>query len=539
MTTTTREVILRIKTEQARSMGRQQSDPKAMAGSMASFAKELKSATPLIMQSARALDIWTASAQKAANAMARLRNGGSAPSAGQTQRQYSGGGGNGGSGGGVGLGGLGRYAPHALALSMGAMYVNEIRSAAPHLWGQALHGGPISRGAFPFLDSAIDTITGRDQREKMEDIHQGEMDRNLRGRASMRLADFNYRQNMYGLQRSLQFSGATPQEHIDLLGRQHFEMRSSLGNLRSYQQSLASRRDEELASIEKSRRSRLAWVDEQMNAEHPAVGAARDAAGLVKDKVNWGMAALNPVAGVAKLLAEAVDFGPKLGKEGIHQEEDARMVQTQIEYAKKMQQNLEEQERTLQAILANEQQQLELARSIAQQRGQGIMSYGQLSPTEQRAAIDAAKSLQAGQTISRDEESLLGRAGPYGQKLLRNYYGAQGLSGYGDFLQAAGAPADEIQQLQRATTGGSLLQGMAGALGAKLPTIEVTMRVDEALLAQSLAKELGDTYKDLKGAAKQLAEQVNRLENAQANQAIQRTTSTTGAALGRAGVGGR
>lgn len=536
MTTTTREVILRIKSQMDSSMGRTgQAGFKDFAGLAPKITKQVKDLSSLLPTANK---LWLDHAKAIGAAATALQKYNSARTPKEPMASRPGSGGSGGGTGGMGFGGLGRFAPHALALSMGALYFNEARSAAPALWGQYLHGGPVSRGAFPFLDSAIDTITGRDQREKMEDILQAERDRNLRGRGSMRMADFNYRQGMYGLQRSLQFSGATPQEHIDLLGRQHFEMRSSLGNLRSYQQNLASRRDEELASIEKSRRSRLAFVDEEMAAQHPVVRMAQDASELGK-KIPWKAGLVSPPALLAKLFSEAVDFGPKLGKSAINQEEDARMIQTQLEYAKKMQQNLEEQERTLQAILANEQQQLELARSIAQQRGQGIMSYGQLSPTEQRAAIDAAKALQAGQTISRDEESLLSRAGPYGQKLLRNAYGAQGLSGYGDFLQAAGAPSDEIQQLQRATTGGSILQGMAGALGAKLPTIEVTMRVDEALLAQSLAKELGDAYKDLKGVARGLAEQLNRLETAQANQNIQRSTSTTGAALGRAGIGGR
>lgn len=489
-------------------MGRQQSDPKAMAGNMASFAKELKSATPLIMQSARALDIWTASAQKAANAMARLRNGGGSSSA-PAQRQYSAGGG--GTGGGFGLTGI-----------IGAgLVVNELRSAIPSLWGASLHGGPLRRGSFPGIEHVMDAFSGRDQREMVEDMRQAEIDRQLRQRGSYSSANLGYMSSTQQLQRSLLSAGAAPQEHLDLLGRQRSELRGSLGGLQREQTQieLDYRRATDRANIEHA--NRLQAHNNRME------GGQALPFGLPNAKdIPWFLSPLKIGAMAGSVLGDRMAVG------NLDMESNSKAVQQQLEYAKKMQENLQAQKDVLEKIYANEQQQLEIAKGMAQSRQQGQLAYGALTPTEQRAAIDAARSLQAGQTISADEQSLLGRAGPYGQKLLQNA-AFQNSGGYLDFLQAAGAPQKEIEQMRQGQQATALFQTGAGALGISLPAVEVNLTLNEQLLAQAIAKEAGETLRDVQAKVKQIADQVDKLEGLQQKQTIQRNTSTVGNILGR------
>ena len=496
MTTTTREVILRIKTEQARSMGRQQSDPKAMAGNMASFAKELKSATPLIMQSARALDIWTASAQKAANAMARLRNGGAASSA-PMQRQYS----SGGNGGG-GLG-LGHLLPGGLGIAGGALLTREIASVLPALWGQKLWGGNLAKGSAPGAEHLLDMVSGRSARERMEDERQSMLDRQLRWQGGLNNSSFNYMAGMHQLQRSALSAGATPQDQIDLLSKQRGDLRLTLAHQQSQYDFYAEAQRQELRRVEVDRQAKFGKLDDIRNGKREPIGGAID-------KLFGGLLTAG-TGGTINLEAES------------------KSEQIRMEYAKKMQESLQAQQQTLEKLLANEQQQLEIAKGMAQKQQEGAVSFGGLTPTEQRAATQALQTLNAGGTISGDEQALLGRAGPIGQQALRNSYFRNAGPEYENFLQAGQqggyVTPQQIQQYQQGQQATNLLQGGLGALGVSLPSVEVNLTLNEQLLAQEIGKQVGETLREIKVKMEQLADVVLNLEASTAGKDKQRNTS--------------
>jgi hypothetical protein len=75
MTTTTREVILRIKTQMDSAMGRtgRAADTKSMASDMARLTQTVKNQAPVFQAATKAADAYTASLNKLATAMARVR----------------------------------------------------------------------------------------------------------------------------------------------------------------------------------------------------------------------------------------------------------------------------------------------------------------------------------------------------------------------------------------------------------------------------------------------------------------------------------
>ena len=464
-------------------MGRQQSDPKAMAGNMASFAKELKSATPLIMQSARALDIWTASAQKAANAMARLRNGGNAPSAGQTQQQQYGGGGN-------GRGGMEGMGSNIMGLLTGGAVLHTAKTAMIASWAKQKWGGYLSRGSVPGLDDLADWMGGRDQREKMEDLNQQGVERNIRWTSGLHNANFGYLTGMNQLKYNMLGAGATSQERLDMLGSQAGGLRSIYAHQQSQYGFL---REAELQSIRQAERE---YLDKQRGLHM---------AGNAGDLLGAG----NQVAG-----GHLVDMNIANSK----LEYDSKVEQIRLEYAKKTADVLAQQQQTLQALLANEQQQLEIAKSMAQKQQEGAVSFGGLTPTEQRAATQALQTLNAGGTISGDEQAILGKAGPVGQRALRDAYFRNAGPEYENFMQAGQqggyVTSKEIDQFRQGQQATNLLQGGLGALGVNLPTVEVNLTVNEQLLAQAIAKEVGEVMKELRVKVEQNADNIMRLESA-------------------------
>lgn len=495
----TREVILKLRTEMAKATPQASS----FKDILSQFPKATKEIRDQLLPLRTATRLWQEHAKAigaAAEALRKYRQS-QQPDQTQSKRTTNSSGSN-------SFSGLGRLAPPALVAAAGGIGLNELRSFMPNWWGQQLHGGFLRRGSMPFVEGIADTLTGRDQREQVEDYRRQSFDIGLHEESGIWQSRMGYRRNMENLSRGALPFYAGPRDELRLLQQQLPPMHGESAALGREQTQLYKDFNEEMKRLKEVEQQRLQQAEQvaRQVQQAPAVN------GGLMDKLNmipiagpfgikdlWEGAKKAPVAGPFNINDMFAAGGQVVGMAGgnaMKNQSESEQVEARVNLQKNIIASLEKQSELQKEISANLFQQLSITKQIAAQRaaelGGNVSGFARMNQFERGEVVDVADRIRKRQVISPEQEALARRVPELSRQLDENAIGNVMASGeFGRLQRAMGTPEDKIKELQ-----GQFQQASFSKLFTAQPIVNIVAQIDNDALASSIVKQLNQNFKD-------------------------------------------
>lgn len=492
--TTTKEVILKIKLDMARTYGgtsgslKTVTDEAKKAGNaVADIGKKGEKGLGDMSRGLRSLmDGLDKVEKKAKKTKDALDFGGGRPSGGGSSRGIAGtlAFGEGNLLGKFGLAGVGVTAAMAAGREAGSMFFNSR--------GASMYGGPLMKGSSPIYEWFDEKLRGTEYRQRQENWSLEDMGILVRQREGQFAAQqFGVTaRNEMALAGLSQF--ATPQQRLDLL-------RSQTPNAAAYD----------------SRAAKLSGYADSLAARQQSIAATHNryiGAGKIPGFFNTDQTVADPT-GNKKTIFDRLE------------KDRAATLTEQLNANQSLLGSLKEQAVIYQQIKTNLEAQRDATKEMAAARRGSLVSFGMMDPYQQKAALGVAQALKEGRALTPEQKAIGGQV-PEIADYMQRVAGSSALQNpdYQEILRLVGRPG-EAERFQKS------LQGMPKLQPGEL-ALDVFVRVDEEMLGKVIAQELKKVIAELEVNQRN---QANRI--AEGERLRVRRDRDSGAALGNAAPG--